>query len=217
MITEYVTNVYNRSTQKYELGTETIEHASLEELKDFCNKVREAGGAELLDELLPALPTDATACLIAKALNFDSTVGGATSDHKDPSGRPLWAMTPPTEEIAKRISEALGLPLDYAEAYTRTDDERWKGYYDQEDKWFATGSVGDAPERPKTAGVLLPVEIGNIARAYDAWWDSRLHCITEEQREKWDAHPFAKLVDPRWMEQYRDQIAAEHDSDDDEE
>jgi hypothetical protein len=40
--------------------------ATLQETLDFANKVREAGGADALDALMPSSPQEPGACLIAK-------------------------------------------------------------------------------------------------------------------------------------------------------
>lgn len=50
------------------------ETASLETVLEFCNDVRDAGGANPLDALLPAVPQDSKKCLIARNLNFSCSV-----------------------------------------------------------------------------------------------------------------------------------------------
>lgn len=54
----------------------TMECLTEEELLEFANKIREAGGAELIEALLPSRPNDPSSCLIANALNFTSRVTG---------------------------------------------------------------------------------------------------------------------------------------------
>jgi hypothetical protein len=51
-----------------------IEFATEAELLEFANKIREAGGANPLDALMPSTPSDSKACLIAQALNFSCVV-----------------------------------------------------------------------------------------------------------------------------------------------
>lgn len=49
--------------------------ATEQELLEFCNRVREAGGAEVLEALLPSRQGNANSCLIATSLNFGCSVG----------------------------------------------------------------------------------------------------------------------------------------------
>lgn len=81
------------------------ERATLEELKDFANKVREAGGGNPLDALMPATPADPAKCLIAKNLNFNCNVNQEEGH---------WYMGVDDEEIAKRICDSLGLKYRFA-------------------------------------------------------------------------------------------------------
>lgn len=74
--------------------------ATFEELLDFCNKVREAGGGNPLDALMPAVPQVSDRCLVAKNLNFNCEVQVWAQ----------WVMVS-DEATAKRIAEALGLKL----------------------------------------------------------------------------------------------------------
>jgi len=48
--------------------------ATAEELLTFANVIRKAGGADVLDALLPSVPSSANQCLIANALNFGCSV-----------------------------------------------------------------------------------------------------------------------------------------------
>lgn len=74
--------------------------ATLEEVKEFANKVRKAGGGNPLDALMPAVPADSKNCLIAKNLNFNCEVNGD-------GGK--WYMALDDLEICNRIASALGL------------------------------------------------------------------------------------------------------------
>lgn len=67
--------------QKYPEGI-----ATREEVLDFCNRLRKAGGGDLLDELLPGAIGNSRYCLLARALNFDCTV------------KPQEALLPSTEK-----------------------------------------------------------------------------------------------------------------------
>lgn len=66
--------------------------ATKSELLKFANRVREAGGANVLDALLPAAPQVSSACLIARALNFECEVQGFDSATKFPEGDDEWGM-----------------------------------------------------------------------------------------------------------------------------
>lgn len=121
--------------------------ATIEEVKEFANKVRQAGGANPLDALMPAIPEDPSACLIARNLNFSCQVDGAHIDDWEEVEHPevenwvnygsddRWQMTVDDPKIAKRIGEKLNLPYIDDSLYGR---------------------------------VLLPVEIGNVALAFDS-------------------------------------------------
>lgn len=88
-------------------------YATEDELLDFANKVREAGGADPIEALMPSKPKYARQCLIANALNFscvvDSLAGGLL-------GKPrVWAMFLPedlSDEQKRRIADAVGSPIE---------------------------------------------------------------------------------------------------------
>jgi hypothetical protein len=100
-------------------GKGTFPVATEEELIEFANKVRTAGGADVIDALLPSTQTEPAMCLIANALNFSSHISpleGANSlDHRyGPEYRYVWAMHLPfdmADSIALAISEAAGVAL----------------------------------------------------------------------------------------------------------
>lgn len=56
------------------------EVATEEELLEFANAIRAAGGADVLEALLPSVPKRAGQCLIANALNFSCEVRGLGSE-----------------------------------------------------------------------------------------------------------------------------------------
>lgn len=113
--------------------------ATLAELHIFANKVREAGGGNPIDALMPAVPQDSTQCLIAKNLNFNCEVKGA--DGYD-WPRDDWVMELTDKNVRDRIAAALDLPTAERQA----------------DRW----------EPPVTFyAVRLPNEIGAVAQAFD--------------------------------------------------
>ncbi len=56
------------------------ERASFEELLEFANKVRVAGGGKVIEALMPAIPRNPHACLVAKNLNFNCKIKGIRND-----------------------------------------------------------------------------------------------------------------------------------------
>jgi hypothetical protein len=123
------------------------ERATLQELLDFANKVREAGGGNPISALMPAVPEDETQCLIAKNLNFNCVVDGGLSDRDElVEGRKQnvdeWMMTVDDKDVRDRIATALGLDsVDYTE-------------WDSDKVQY---------------GIILPPEISQIAVDFDRW------------------------------------------------
>jgi hypothetical protein len=117
--------------------TITLEYATVGEVLEFVNRVREAGGAETIDRLPNAVPRDPERCLLARALNFDCEVRGYG---RWPSGATIWHMVLPSKSAAEvaALAEALGLEHDSAPSRRGLD-----------------------------ATIVLPEEIGNVARAFD--------------------------------------------------
>ena len=78
---------------KYENG-EPLKIATEAELLEFCNSVRVAGGAGILEALLPSVKSDAKACLIARGVNFDCDVAGPEDEAwlDVAGGWPVWVM-----------------------------------------------------------------------------------------------------------------------------
>ena len=117
------------------------ERASLDELLEFANKVREAGGGAVLHALMPAVPEDPKACLVAANLNFNCWVQHSVRHNR-------WAMFVEDEELAARIADAIGEPyLDEAI---------------QDDAYSLTGPKIDA------WAIRLPERIGLVAEDFDA-------------------------------------------------
>lgn len=82
------------------------ERAEVSEVIEFANKVREAGGGDVISGLLPSIPETPNSCLIANALNFDCSVNG---DGIDENGDSIWYMVTEDESIQEKIAEKLGL------------------------------------------------------------------------------------------------------------
>lgn len=78
--------------------------ATEEELLAFANKIREAGGADIIPALFPSRKGDSTSCLIATALNFSCRV--------DSDGYEEWFMEC-NSVIAQKIEEAMDLEVRY--------------------------------------------------------------------------------------------------------
>lgn len=140
--------------------------ATLEEAKQFCNNVREAGGVDALDDLLPAIPEDPSQCLIAINVNFDSQVNIYGTNKKgeyDQLGydqsESVWKMETDGES-AKLISEKLGLPI------TITTNRYDEG---------------------ETHRVALPAKIGRLAQEYDRWAAAEIEDVDPDS-------PFANYV-----------------------
>lgn len=146
---------YARDRRARSLGEHDV--ATEEELLAFANKMRDAGDADPLESLLPSVPHQSNACLIANALNFSSTVDSLSYDDDGQwvgsrevpgllpdSGVHLWGMRLPNmeRERAQRIADAVECSLIEVNA-----DE--------------VGSVG------YKYIIKLPVEIGLAAHAFD--------------------------------------------------
>lgn len=109
------------------------------ELLEFCNSVRQAGGAETIDKLQPGLPRDMHSCLIAKNLNFESRV--APKQFGEPHGP--WVMMSEDPRLAQ-VAEAMDLPCVYV--------YDWRGASLQ-----------------KVYQMDLPTEVGQMANAFDTY------------------------------------------------
>lgn len=74
---------------------ETLSVATEQELLDFANMIRKAGGTDILPALLPSIRSAPNECLIANALNFDCSV--------DSNGK-NWYMCV-SEDIGRQIAD----------------------------------------------------------------------------------------------------------------
>lgn len=116
---------------------------SQEQVLEFCNKIRKAGGADVLPSLLPGIPMNSNGCLIANNLNFDCSIGpsGISNDFGN------WVMTIEGDrhiEISNKISEELNMPIAC-----------------REDSDFSQSTT-----------LKLPYELGEIAYQFDKTWET---------------------------------------------
>lgn len=81
-----------------------IEPASLETVLEFCNDIRNWGGGNPLDALLPAVPGHSESCLIARNLNFSCAVE-PIEVHRDPEN---WIMTTDYEVVRNVLDKNNG-------------------------------------------------------------------------------------------------------------
>lgn len=121
---------------------------SLDELKEVANKVRKAGGGNPIDALLPAVPQDPSACLIAKNLNFNCRVEGAGPSWRT-TGEALaagaWLMVLDDEKLRDNIAEATG--------------------------WEPANQIVLHSDDVRDWAVVLPDDVGAVADAFDNAWD----------------------------------------------
>lgn len=86
---------------------EAIRHrADVDEVIDFANKIRKAGGGNLIDELIPSTPEDTKSCLIANALNFHCKVEPNWNQY---TGQNEWVMIIEDHDTGINIAETLDL------------------------------------------------------------------------------------------------------------
>lgn len=142
---------YHDYTLEQFVGHECIkairERANFDEIIEFANLVRKAGGGNIINDLMPSSPEQPNSCLLANALNFDCCVNG---------GGEMWYMEVDEEDLAIKISEAIG--TEY------TDDI---GYSD--------GRI--------IYKITLPVNIGYVAAAFDTYRDVELDSYNAEGSE----------------------------------
>ena len=122
--------------------------ATEDELLEFCNSVRQAGGAEVLEALLPSTPGVPSECLIARGLNFDCTVGNTVYGM-------AWNGT--------GLRDGFFIP--------GTDSCFWVmtvHYGNSEDSMAKAQEVANALGLTQFANeIALPEHIGNAAEAFD--------------------------------------------------
>lgn len=119
--------------------------ATERELLSFCSEVREAGGGNPLEALLPGTPNHPSTCLIARNLNFTCSVRpivdpvtrvSLTNHHKES----IWGMLIDDADTIAKIAVALDLKI--------------------------TPSFDHDTSRVRLA-LVLPDAIGNAAAAFD--------------------------------------------------
>lgn len=117
--------------------------ATEQELLDFANAIRKAGGANVIEALLPSKTSDPKSCLIANALNFSCYVDAGPDTKLFASGQYRWFMYLPENmsiERARDIAKAVpGIRLRHI------------------DDGFGT-----------SLAFSLPEHIGNAAAAFDS-------------------------------------------------
>lgn len=116
--------------------------ATEEELLEFANTVRKAGGANVLEALLPSRQGNSESCLIATALNFGCNIDSHGDSYPDGVGK--WAMEFPAHMSNERIKEIIAQ--------------------------VPGGRLIKSPfaeEGEKRYAMLLPKHIGNAALAFD--------------------------------------------------
>jgi hypothetical protein len=134
-------NPDNPESWDYEI--QDVKVADEDELLEFANLVRSAGGADPIPALLLSNPGDAKTCLLASALNFHSEVW---PEEELGSGEFRWIMRiRDNTELAKRIASAVGVELN-----------RQVKYADYANNIIVTDSFD------------LPQHIGNAAHAFDS-------------------------------------------------
>lgn len=86
-----------------------IKYATEEETLKFVNDFREAGGANLLEGLMPSIVSNPEFCLLAKGLNFGGTVAPEASYDSNSGEYALWGITIYDADLAQEIADTLGL------------------------------------------------------------------------------------------------------------
>lgn len=144
-------------TQILKINGDRLEVATEEELLAFANSIRQAGGANVLEALLPSTPSDSSECLIANALNFGCQVGTASgfgvvkhdsAEARFPSRAERWIMQLPenlTDEQRVALDGVEGVVLHEVTVFPNEPHYKEHFYY-----------------------LALPESIGNAAAAFDA-------------------------------------------------
>lgn len=161
--------------------------ASMKEVLEFCTKVREAGGGNPLEALMPGIPEDAKSCLIARNLNFECIVGCLYAENGE-TVSDVNAIRTANEERARKHSGAWFMTLEDKE----TRDRIAASLELQSVNLFCRKRF---PSDPKTHfySVLLPLEIGNVAANFDS-----VGAMLENERESEldeEGRAYAELVE----------------------
>lgn len=157
---EYLWNGSNHINIKF-----IEERASVQEVIEFANTVREAGGGNIISELMPSDPNEPDSCLIANALNFNCSIRPdedvvevedlwSYENEYEEGGADLlyhseWCMFVENEELAQKISNAIGT------------------------KYVVAPVI-------ESYGVVLPDEIAYVAIAFDSMIDVELNKFIDE-------------------------------------
>lgn len=148
-----------------------------QETLDFCNKVREAGGADPIDAFFPSVIGDPNSCLIANGLNFDcyiSPKNGTYSKAADYAEH--WVMVIEAnwlatggENQAKVVGEKIAATTGLQILPPRFQSEPvWDNYeceYVEKDDIYNFYSDYDATE--EDCVLALPKELAEVAIAFD--------------------------------------------------
>ena len=144
--------------------TKVTKRASFDELLAFANQVRELGGGESLNALMPAVPMDMKQCLIAKNLNFRCQVFAVSNfdepeyraievcecsnDECDSSQGSVWGMYFTDPELRDTIATGMGLPTQDV-----SPESMLKDFY--------------VKNSPSLYAMILPAAIGKCAADFD--------------------------------------------------
>ena len=129
--------------------------ATEEELLEFCNQVREAGGGEIINALLPGITENPQTCLIARNLNFSCEV----TPH-------VISVSNPMEEVN------IGDPIDGDKIFSPKSKD-WVMVIDDENIRFKIARILKLDTVIHRDGgsvvkaLRLPRRIGNAADAFD--------------------------------------------------
>lgn len=165
----------------------TSPRATIEETLAFANAIREAGGGNPLDALMPAVPSDPSQCLIAKNLNFNCRVAGLEEDDVHGELIPAayegaWVMLfGNNKTLRDTIANALDLPA--IDSYIEDDtDEGWR--------------------REPDYAIVLPAEIGQVAADFDEWTRA-LHREYDGKKGEYGGHKIRKDVSDAELERLK--------------
>lgn len=157
------------------MAKKDVKRASIEQTLEFANKVRVAGGGNPLTALMPAVPEDATECLVAKNLNFNCAVDTIVTNVGDGS-RDTWVMHFEDKELRDRIADKLKLAKRNTRGFNADNGEYC---------------------------IILPREIGQVAADFDHMimdvdWDDTYEVGTVND-EYADLYPY---IDESMKESY---------------
>lgn len=159
------------------------------EVLEFCNKVRKAGGADMLDSLLPGIPHDGRACLIANNLNFDCQITPEEGIPQGHTNKDAWLMMltslpsgsrleddPDMGELAIKISEATGMMVKEASQ--------------------------------NFASLRLDPDMAEVACQFDLTWEEAASRYTEVQQAKWNEDTEAVVEAEIAFNEWKDNLEA---------